>query len=78
MVNMTGRIDKFGFLRLQRPSGEKRAECPNLSNKTTCGDWCALFGEPRAVTDTDRPYVDLELCATSIIFDTLIDERGTK
>jgi len=72
---MVGRIDKYGFLRIQRPSGEKRAECPSLHEKTTCGDWCALFGEPYPFIGADDSRINLELCATSLIFDTLVDER---
>lgn len=79
---MIGKIDKYGFLWIERmrPEGAtfEKAECPY--GKNVCGDACALFGEPVKLQDdtTGIACTELEVCVSLLDFDTFADERGAK
>ena len=55
---MTFSIDSGGALLLLRKSGWHATTCPLMPEKS-CGDWCAIFGEPRATSDMTTT---LDLC----------------
>lgn len=74
---MNGKIDKDGFLHIERAGRMKRQECPfheklcNRDGFIPCGDWCPLF-----VPDAKEKII--AFCKGCVYFDTLTDERGTK
>lgn len=43
---MKMKIDKYGYLAIQRGKKMKIAECPKCEFEYNCGDHCAHFGEP--------------------------------
>ena len=55
---MTYNIDTGGMLLLLRKSGWNATTCP-ITQEKSCGDWCALFGEPRT---TSSMTTTLDLC----------------
>ena len=85
---MKGKIDRDGFLWIERAGKMNETTCPYSQwlNKTTeepisCGDWCPLFGEPilKALRLFNNDVVNkmtIELCRKDIIFDELTDERS--
>ena len=83
---MIGKIDNKGFLWIERmrPEGPRmeRATCPR--SLSSCGDSCALFGDPleRAIVScvdgVELSWDTLGLCNGGLTFETLTDERGVK
>jgi hypothetical protein len=74
------RINKNGYLEIERIGKWKRVLCPLDSIRadtacSTCGDWCALFGEPEESpvffesdgTSGTGELVELELCHKTIV-----------
>jgi len=78
---MKGKIDKRGYLWILRDIYYKEEMCPirTPANKITftCGDWCALFGEPELVINEEKhtKLWQLNLCHRTLIFDEFTDER---
>ena len=72
---MTFSIDSGGALLLLRKSGWSAATCP-IHQEKSCGDWCALFGEP---IPTSGQTTTLELCQHTLSCPTSIfqDHRPT-
>ena len=85
---MDGKIDNEGYLWILRGKQGKPQDCPfdTSDSARACGDWCPLFGEPEPeyspeVDDDDGMHeqtggVLLTLCHKTLVFDTLVDERG--
>ena len=99
---MKGKI-KNGFLYIERKNSEfKRQYCPfdNTSgaalddgiflDKSICGDWCPLFGEPETedplhptlyrgieVLEGER-ITSLQICKRQLFFDDFEEERNEK
>ena len=83
---MNVKINERGFLYVERVGAWNGQYCPyGRIDESQCGDWCPLFGEPRALAlepDEDNP-----LSRTATIFricraswntdlgDTILDER---
>ena len=72
------KIDDYGYLLIQRLGQWKGATCPFRQELRTCGDWCALFGEP----ETEHFVEDGKNCSETTIdicrktlSGTIIDER---
>ena len=71
---MTGKIDKSGYLFIERGGCFERQYCPN-TRKEPCGHSCPLFGEP-AKTRPKIKSVYLSLCKDKLlVFTRFIDER---
>jgi len=68
---MKGKIDKDGFLWIERKGEWTKQFCPFVS-KVWCGHWCPLFGEPEFIDGHPR----LSLCRKVLKFVSLVDERG--
>jgi len=68
---MKGKIDKDGFLWIERKGEWTKQFCPFVS-KVWCGHWCPLFGEPEFIDGHPR----LSLCRKVLEFVSLVDERG--
>jgi hypothetical protein len=82
MSNLIGRIDRSGFLHINRAGLEKPQVCPwtiAQENKfTSCGDHCPHFGEPRRITLSGWDAI-LNIChGKELIFDILTDDRDKK
>lgn len=85
---MNGKIDKDGFLHIERAGVIKKQRCINNPDMF-CGDWCHSFGDIIRSLSTSEScnYVDkfgncgwkmrphLKLCTGEQIFDNLTDER---
>lgn len=79
---MKGKIDKHGFLYIERNNQYKEQECPTQEEVTRCGDWCPLFGEPdlipKLIKSESIPEFlknSLNLCHKTLYFDHFTDER---
>jgi hypothetical protein len=68
---MRGKIDKNGFLHIERRGKMIMQRCPH-SVQDGCGDWCPLFGEPEFISCGKEKR--LELCGKTLIFDNLEKE----
>jgi len=68
---MKGKIDKDGFLWIERKGEWTKQYCP-IVNDDWCGQWCPLFGEPEFIDGHPR----LSLCRKVLEFVSLVDERG--
>ena len=59
---MKVRINESGDLEFYRKNEFRRVGCPfDPSGQASCGDWCALFDEPKKVWWQDD-FVELSLC----------------
>ena len=67
---MKGKIDKDGFLWIERKGEWTKQFCPFVS-KVWCGHWCPLFGEPEMLDG--KP--SLSLCRKVLKFDFFEDAR---
>jgi len=66
-----GRIDEYGWLHYGVNKARLRC-CPFTHTLTSCGAWCALFGEP----GYEDSYVELHICHGKVfMFDEFTDER---
>jgi hypothetical protein len=89
---MKGMINEAGVLHIERKRDNNclsgsliPARCP--FDRTECGDWCPLFGEPYPHTERRNPFSALDLsteltgktalslCHKTLIFDEFTDER---
>jgi hypothetical protein len=75
---MKGKIDKNGWLTIERSGTERPQLCPVAAYNpdidfSRCGDWCPLFGEPIYL---DMNITALEICRTRLVFDEFTDERS--
>lgn len=89
---MKGMINEAGVLHIERKRDNNclsgsliPARCP--FDRTECGDWCPLFGEPYPHTERRYPCDALDLsirltgktvlslCHKTLIFDEFTDER---
>ena len=68
---MKGKIDKDGFLWIERKGEWTKQFCPFVGDGW-CGHWCPLFGEPEFIDGHPR----LSLCRKVLEFVSLVDERG--
>jgi len=66
-------IDSKGYLEIKRGGSFDTMECPYREPRvlqgggyipTYCGDWCALFGEPK---ECDESCSTLRLCQKTIV-----------
>lgn len=75
---MKAKIDKNGYLELERAGKFKRQYCPFTAyddNPNICGDWCPLFD---IRTSSDNATV-IYLCNQRSYYDVeLTDERGAE
>ena len=75
---MKGKIDKDGFLWIERKGKWTKQFCPFIGDDW-CGQWCLLFGEPEFIDGHPR-FIDghprLSLCRKVLEFVPLVDERG--
>jgi len=72
------KIDNRGNLHIFRGNEFKRQYCPfdTSGNFCSCGDWCALFGEPYQDDITD--FYKMDICKKTFSFsnsENIIDER---
>lgn len=67
------KIDRDGYLWLERAGKMKQAWCPTHFRRSPCGDWCAKFRE-----DSDSKVAEVFLCDTEHYCDIkdFSDERG--
>jgi hypothetical protein len=78
---LRGKIDKSGFLSLERKGRWHLQYCPLQTGRMIripCGDWCPLFGEPEVYLTGpgDKGVSDISMCGgNNIILEYLIDER---
>ena len=77
---MKGKIDKDGFLWIERKGEWTKQFCPFVGDcNDWCGQWCPLFGEPEFIDGHPR-FIDghprLSLCRKVLEFVSLVDERG--
>ena len=87
---MKGGIGKDGDLIVERKGKRCKQGCPvDASDTAHCGDWCALFGEPHAVTikhvsfggrhgkvqEEPTGETRLALCKKELVFTEFTDER---
>jgi len=81
---MKAKIDKNGYLEIERAGKFKSQRCPFSSNNmfTPCGDMCPLFHESY-YSDEGLPFgeeknmVEITLCTSSLILEeeNFVDER---
>jgi len=69
---MKGKIDKGGFLYIERAGEYVKQFCPFSAGSYDCCHWCPLFGEPEFIDGHPR----LSLCRKVLEFVSLVDERG--
>jgi hypothetical protein len=73
---MKGKIDKGGWLFIERAGKLKDQFCPYLhwepSGPAGCGDWCPLFDILESYPDGN---VFVKLCRTTLTFAAFSDER---
>lgn len=81
---MNGKINRKGWLSIQRKSEFKDMSCINVmaldeADDRMCGDWCPHFGEPEPSKFHEQdvtPVTYLSICQSKIIlFESLTDER---
>ena len=83
---MKGGIGKDGDLIVERKGKRCKQGCPvDASDTAHCGDWCALFGEPREInmsyhmagahSATENITTKLALCKKELVFTEFTDER---
>ena len=90
------KINKYGKLEVKRKGQYSCVICPHaiaytehesrntnrvMNEHRSCGDWCALFGEPflKEITELGtRDYIVISLCKKDWIIpaEEFIDERG--
>ena len=69
------KINKKGYLFIERAGVMKGQWCPYDTEPRGCGDWCPLFGEPISEKqDSIFPY-SIYLCKKKLYFDKLTNER---
>ena len=56
------KIDKEGFLWIERKGRMKNQVCPYDSDRSHCGDWCPLFVEPSFHKADDKANIEVALC----------------
>ena len=74
---MKGKIDKGGFLYIERAGKYIKQFCPFSAGSYDCCHWCALFGEPWGDRQ-EGEEIKLELCKKTLHFSEFIDERKVK
>lgn len=74
---MKGKIDKGGFLYIERAGEYVKQFCPFSAGSYDCCHWCALFGEPDITDPNGNQYniITLELCKKTLYFNEFTDER---
>jgi hypothetical protein len=70
---MKGKIDKDGFLWIERKGEWTKQRCPFVGDDW-CGHWCPLFGEPRGERCAGEE-IKLDICKKTLFFSELTDER---
>ena len=71
---MKGKIDKLGYLWIERTNMMKEQHCLEHLRTTTCGDQCPQFGEPHGGQNTKK--ITLDICqGRDLWFDEFTDER---
>lgn len=69
---MEGKINDRGVLCISRGKIEMNGmSCPH-KERSSCGCWCALFGEPVKLFQGET---ELALCSRVLVFKDFIDER---
>ena len=69
---MEGKINEFGNLSVERGGKLKGQVCPTQP-ENSCGDWCPLFGEPKA--SPGAVEWELQICQVNLYFEEFTDER---
>ena len=73
---MNGKINKNGELCIKRAEKSTKQSCPLCTDNSSCGDWCALFSEPKHYRENDEIIgTTLELCRKELFFEIFVDER---
>lgn len=77
---MKGKIDKDGYLHIERNNGFRQQLCP-FSEQANCGQWCPHFGDPEERSGVPLNYTkngepimgfDLRIChGKTLVFETL-------
>jgi hypothetical protein len=82
---MEGKINERGRLIIMRKREdvleEMDAVCPFDQDGPMCGQWCALFGEPKDVDVGNLSeifFTELSLCNKVLVFSKFEDERCKK
>lgn len=76
------KIDKNGFLHIERAGQMKGQDCPYASRTdygtSSCGDWCPHFKEPHLWAKHDN--IEIKTCKASLSCATadFTDERNTQ
>jgi transcription elongation factor Elf1 len=74
-----GKIDRDGWLWIERAGEMKIQECPYQSCTAKCGDWCPHFGELEKIVEELTVYLYISCgCDKTFAFGEFTDERGTK
>ena len=69
------KIDKDGYLEIERAGEMMAQECPFSDGNRDCGDHCPLFGEPDM--EEGGSFVgSINLCHNRYLGGEIIDERG--
>ena len=71
---MKGKIDKGGFLYIERAGEYVKQFCPFSAGSYDCCHWCPLFGEPRGERCAGEE-IKLDICKKTLFFSELTDER---
>ncbi len=75
-MNLHGKIDKEGYLSIERGKKFKRQGCIYSNGPGYCGDWCPQFGEPDYFRYKEHKDIRLDICqGRTLYFDKLEDER---
>jgi len=83
------KIAENGWLNIERAGTFKKASCPYSRNSegdnpASCGDWCALFGEPETLSGINKtmarltkPTIILKICKKDFVIEkeNFTDER---
>lgn len=72
---MKAKIDKDGFLWIERSGKMKAQHCPENHTLSNCGDWCPLFDEPVLTDESMGKRAILRLCSAELILSEFEDLR---
>ncbi len=76
---MKAKINKSGYLWIERANMMKEQHCLEYPRTTTCGDQCPQFGEPEPIyvgENATPDLIEVEICQRRCLqFDEFTDER---
>jgi hypothetical protein len=76
---MKGKINKLGYLEIERAGKLVRQACP-FCDVGGCGDWCPQFGEPFELSPgVEGSATGIDIChGRYLSFSEFTDERGNQ